>query len=550
MQTIAAYSIPQIYSAYGIDIGQGYNESGKIVRREQYYCAGCRTGFTVDHNYHGMQGNFDGFRDHVVYCPNCGRRHESWWNGPSFIGRGKDTLPESISLQLLESKDLLLLRVKAKTFRFVEDKEHCKMELGTRTEEFRFDVKRRKSEFILRNKGAQISKRYEIGAPFDAPIFTDSILSHLVSNNHSREYAGGITEVLATLRRCLRKKWKQIHGYDIGSLHVGCGTVYGRMLGPLHNIAYRLVYADAENLPSFLRMAGWARDQALKRMLVGDEAMERFRDLDRIRKGKDTVSAVMDAFGLPQAPFIRRLLSADIFQAAELLGVCKVTRNLDYIEALWKAMGEKKASHFDMQNAGKVYSLLQELSGRYSMRSLLAYVRRADWHDMQDTWQMLSRLLPERKEPFWKSKPKLKDLHDSLIQALRHQKENGFELKVPEHVRKRLTMQMDRLKFFLPEHSFELMRVGDELCNCVRTYDEKMRRQECNIVPVTDDNGKLVACLEVRGCRLVQAKLKHNRPVYLDAVLNGEVIRWAGKAGLKIDTTDIRMEAAEAAATA
>jgi hypothetical protein len=77
-----------------------------------------------------------------------------------------------------------------------------------------------------------------------------------------------------------------------------------------------------------------------------------------------------------------------------------------------------------------------------------------------------------------------------------------------------------------------------------------MRRQECNIVPVTDDNGKLVACLEVKAGRLVQAKLKHNKPVHLDAVLNEEVIRWAGKAGLKIDTTDIRMEAAEAAATA
>ena len=95
------------------------------------------------------------------------------------------------------------------------------------------------------------------------------------------------------------------------------------------------------------------------------------------------------------------------------------------------------------------------------------------------------------------------------------------------------------MKFYLPEHSSELMKGGKIMHNCVGTYGRRMANGECIIVYMTDDNGKLTACLEVRDNSLVQAKLKYNKPVSLDPVINDAIIDWCKKAELKVDTADV-----------
>ena len=69
-----------------------------------------------------------------------------------------------------------------------------------------------------------------------------------------------------------------------------------------------------------------------------------------------------------------------------------------------------------------------------------------------------------------------------------------------------------------------------------------MTSGECNIVFMADAKGKLTACLEVRRGALVQAKLKHNKPVSANAAINRAVQEWADKAHLKIKTADVRVE--------
>ena len=44
----------------------------------------------------------------------------------------------------------------------------------------------------------------------------------------------------------------------------------------------------------------------------------------------------------------------------------------------------------------------------------------------------------------------------------------------------------------------------------------------------------------VRDDRLVQAKLKFNRPVHEDSAVNGAVVDWCNRVGLKISTYDVR----------
>ena len=57
---------------------------------------------------------------------------------------------------------------------------------------------------------------------------------------------------------------------------------------------------------------------------------------------------------------------------------------------------------------------------------------------------------------------------------------------------------------------------------------------------MTDDNGLMRACLEVRDNALVQAKLKFNKPVSEDAAINSAIRDWCRMTGLAIKTADVR----------
>ena len=65
------------------------------------------------------------------------------------------------------------------------------------------------------------------------------------------------------------------------------------------------------------------------------------------------------------------------------------------------------------------------------------------------------------------------------------------------------------------------------------------------IVLVADDKGKLAACLEVRGKKLMQAKIDKNQPVANDVKLNAEVVAWAKEAKLEIKTADLKVKMEE-----
>ena len=103
-------------------------------------------------------------------------------------------------------------------------------------------------------------------------------------------------------------------------------------------------------------------------------------------------------------------------------------------------------------------------------------------------------------------------------------------------------MQKDSLKFFLPDTAYELRAGGKEFHNCVYRYAKEASNAMCHIAFMADDKGKLVACLEIREDKLVQAKLKYNNPVFNDMNINNAIIDWCKRSGLEIATTDIMLK--------
>ena len=568
MNTLTTHRIPKLYSAYAVVLSEQMDCPSRPgnhpahTRRTQYYCKRCGTSFITTYQYKGgLCYGYSGFSDSLVYCPNCGHRHDSFVRREHVFyfppGDVWNTIAAlSMDLTIVEMKTVVLLRVKTQTMKLVprekdDTREDTAKQFGVRTEEFRFDIKRRTTTFtIMEGSHRTKSTSYEMGGPLDRRIFKDSLLAAIQTDNLSEEVHEGTNSTLKSLRDAIRRKWKQIHGYDIGSLFVGFGTVHGRLLFPIVNLAFRMLYPDAPNLPSWLNSSDTNFKHYCRNHFLADQEAAPYADFDTVRKAKTTAEAVTRVFGLPDKPAVRRVLTDDFFAAPELVEVFKVTDNEDSALQIYEAMQEKRrrdtvrSLYYEstLPDITEAYKLLAILREHYPVRSIIAFLKRTDLEMLRDTYRLFVTLEPCRHPAFWATKPKPKELHDRLVEALRVQRAEGHALEVPEAIRRRFMMQLDSLRFFLPEHTKELVKASNTLHNCVRTYDDRVTSGECNIVFMADAKGKLTACLEVRHGALVQAKLKHNKPVSAKAAINRAVLEWANKAHLKIKTADVRVE--------
>jgi hypothetical protein len=161
--------------------------------------------------------------------------------------------------------------------------------------------------------------------------------------------------------------------------------------------------------------------------------------------------------------------------------------------------------------------------------------------NLWDCVQLYGQLSQENREAIIIDRVKVKELHDWMAKKHRRQQHKNLQFNVPDHIVKRLSMQSNRLKFFLPKESIELLEAGAELHNCVASYGTAMKDNSKWIVLVADDGGRLAACLEIQGKALVQAKMDKNKPVAIDSKLNAEVVVWAKEANLEIKTRDVKI---------
>lgn len=562
MHAVASLNIPSFYSAYRVLMNSGENDgttgerSPDYVRETWYSCEKCKSRFVVYHKWNsGLYYGGGHFDDSIVYCPYCGNRHESFLNRDNVYNfknqsepDSMEAAPRSMFILFMEYKQGFIMRVvsKAITLRKPrEDAHEIIRHFSKRVEEIRFDLKARQTTFsILTGSHRVAMKKYEIGNPFDCDLYEDSLLRHVRSDNLSEHNREGIVAFMKTVRDSLRRKWKQIHGYDVGSIFTSYGQTHGKMLFPIMNFAFRFRYPDAPNLPRDLNGSKTDVEMFKSMTMIAEADETRYLQVAQ-DKTTDSITSVIRVFGLPDKPMVRKLLSEQFFAAPELVALFKVTTNLDCAVQLWnrlREMARDNQSHMwsfcNRRHLSDMYPLLQQFSQHYQIRSIMALLKRSTWDHVMDIGSMIRRLVDNRHADMWKVK--LKKLHDWLVQALQEQREKGFELNPSDAIKRRLAMQMDSLKFFLPEHTKELVKASETLQNCVRTYGERVKEGVCNIVLMTDDRGKLVACLEVREGVLHQAKLKFNKEVSKDAKINAAVIDWCKKANIKIGTSDVQ----------
>lgn len=541
MSLIAEVIIPQMFTAYAEDKGYinvqgcscGYGVQYSGLHHYQYFCEECDQVFSSA--WGRVQGSLNyAERGSYFHCPHCGKTHRE---NVVYV-KQKEITPNKVRLVVKAFDSVVTFEVYSNT---VEFQDYLRLVGGTYKEIFRFDIAKQTVLFTVYDNGVK-KETVEIGNPYKLELFSRSILRFFLPNSLANaQQKSELNRILKVLRETVHRKLEKRLGYKIPSMFVSPGQYHGTFLLPLLNISYRVACPDAPNLSTVYRSAPVNIKSYWKAKMLEGCTSDSMDDVMKLtRKKKSFVSAMATVHSLPDKPLVKKALGEDPFGVNLLRKAFDVCSNYDNAIKLYRALN-KLWAHGPVSDEW-LYKFLKNLIPIYGETGIIRLVEKASqWH-LWDCMSLYNQLNTENQKAIKTEKVRLRDLHDWM--SLRHRRQTHVNLKldVPEHIVKRLSMQRNRLSFFLPKESIELLDAGEELNNCVASYGKAMKDNSIWIVLVADDNGKLVAALEVKGKELVQAKIYDNKPISQNAKLNAEVLAWAQKAGIKINTKDVDKE--------
>jgi hypothetical protein len=519
---IAELKIPQMFTAYAEDLK--YLDNG--LHHFQYFCEECDQVFSSAWGkIPGSMSHFE--RGNYFSCPYCRKLHEK---NVVYIGRG-EAAPNKIRLSVKEYKEVVTFEVFSYTVVF---RDYLRLYGGSRKEIFRFDIAKQTVTF---NDG---SETIELGNPFKLDVFEKSILRFFKSNSLANSnQRSELYQILKVLRETVHNKLEKRLKHRVSSMFVSQGQYNGTFLLPIFNMAYRVSCPDAPNLPNVYRFEeGSIRDFWRDKMLDNFDYIDSVMSQTRRKKGFFTALAAVHS--LPDKRVVRRLLIENPFgvkMLAESFALCK---NYDNSINLYQALVLLNSQSFAVGWLGGLFSFLRRMKPLYGEAGVIRLVTEARELQTVDCIRLYQQLSPENKKALKTEGVRLRDLHDWM--SLNHKRQTHVNKKfdVPEHIVRRLSMQSNRLKFFLPQESMELLEAGHTLHNCVASYGMHMVDNKLWIVLVADDKGGLAACLEIKQNELIQAKLDRNMPVSSNAEINNAILAWSTEAGIKINTSDIK----------
>ena len=536
---LAEIIIPKMFDAIQAPValdGSPYNDGNVYA----HYCTECEQAFTARWGYTSGCGwqIWDGNK---FKCPKCGTI-STYKGSTRDIGAG---VPSKMTLRLYEYTNHVSLRVTYTAVVF-DDVNFSYFKTPCR-ETITFDVAKRRAYFEDTN-----AVKCEISNPAETEFSKNSVLRFLRHNSiawktNKKEFAN----LLLKLRKVITRKTKALFGTKLEAMHAPAGHKLGTLIFPLCNVAWRLAVPDAPNLPAAFNDPSWRSDYSgfLDSYYIKKSELEGFFDkiIDSSRAGKSYPQSALDARGIKDTKAFRKIIAKGcVLEAGRIEAAILISA--DYKEQLLVQKALSYTQHtttcgiqIEELRAQPAPNLkfLRMVSDSYKNNAAYFMLKNYDVHTIGDCVRTYSKLASDVQELLWAEQPPIPQIHDWLVFKWQEQKNKDFSLAVPEHVVKRLAMQKDRLKFFLPETAHELKSIGQKLHNCVGTYADRVLAGRCAIVAMTDDEGKLLVCIEVTDGAIRQAKLNQNQPVSANTELNAAVLDWAKKAKLKVATTDI-----------
>lgn len=546
---IVDFTIPKVFGLYehGRDSWTRDEKNSRIA-----YCGKC------GHQWGSLWkwiGGYNGgsWESTLRHCPKCGTMHDLTYGNDEYFVDEKVPAPISMRFVINEFKEHVVLMVTGKELIPGNIGEYWT--IRNYKETFSFDAKKRKTIFArwIGEDGNHLNKilEYELGNPLDRRLFEhESVLQFLYAHKSIRPYKSQIKNIIHELRTIITKKLEKCVGHKIKSMYTSSGSVFGPMLLPLFNISYRMIAIDLPNLPKEWKdrsdmYYGESRGEIDNVAVLFYK--EQF-DVQEIRKAPDSITALLEIDGLPDKRAFRKILQNDPFKVILLSKLYAIFKDVDNTKTAFECMGI-----WCGRNSSSIALYLGEIRGLkniYPAKTLLMAMKAAagdkGWK-MRDTFNMYEDLGDESIQELKRNPVRIRDLHDWMVERIKREKYPICRFNNENPARKRLAMQLDRINFFIPNHSDDLVYAGEKLHNCVGTYIKRVRAGDVHIVFMTDDFGKLISCIEVSRGVIIQAKLKRNVPVANNAKINAEVIEWAEKVGVEWkncrDVREVRLPA-------
>ena len=499
--------------------------------KDYNYCAKC------GHEYSGMwrpAGVYYATRSAGWYhtCPACGQHHTPATLMEVWIDQ---TVPRSMTLKLEEIADGARLTVTGASLRVTED---GLWHRGKYREVFKFDARHRRTTHTTQTADGK-KATHEIGNPFDDYIsqYETTMIRHLQRRSCNEETLHAVTQLMQKLRNRVSDVLAHKVGHKVSSMYTAPGDERtGLLLIPIANIAYRMIFIDAQNLPNVYRVTG-ERDYMMRNWSCG--LRETYLDMDAIRKAPSTVAGVIQSMGFPNVAWVRRALTNfSLYSIRWIQAASELFHDTNCAGAAYE-----KAAGRMLEHSRAITRLIDIYGEAKTVRILPDKASALEWDD--HLW-MLGQLSEKSYQQLKKMKPRIRDLHD-VLQDLQWRDAHPLVDFKYDAARRRLEMQTDMVKLFLPKKSDDIYQAAKEFHNCVASYTGRIESGMTNVVLMTDDSGKLVCCIETANGYLHQAKLKYNKPACNDAKINAEVIEWARKMGIDYsncgDVREIRLPA-------
>nr|DAN45827.1 MAG TPA: PcfJ like protein [Caudoviricetes sp.] len=535
--------IPRMFGVYMTILRSYYPEE------LMFYHAECGGSFKMPDVRSGI------FHNTRTHCPKCGApiRFGECDHDTLYVPQGY-IVPLDMYLRLDVYNDVVRLTVRGNGLTtYADDTPQASRQYWEQTryhEVFRFDIQHRRTTWRRYSCGRE-AQRIELGDPCELPrLGRFSVLRYLYAHFSVRDRKSAVTDLLKDLREAVRKKLACRLKHPVSHMFCTSGRSSGWLLLPIGNIAYRMIFTDAPNLSPIWRALNTAQIQAV----IDSHTFPENFDFDVLRKAKSTVAGLIEAGGLPNTRSIRRVLTEDPFDVGILVLLHRIFDKPDSLMAAYRRCCHIIAGNRNSDGVYGYYGIsvnrlleylcvqVQILRPIYTDRDLLRLLGEPRMMILQDTFRMLNQAGDATLEMLRRHPPRIRDLHDWLVERLRIESRPDYTFdNALDPIRRRLAMQADRVTFFLPEHSSVLYEAGDTLHNCVGTYARRVRDGETSIVLMTDDRGKLTACIEVKGGAIIQAKIDRNRPVHERPEVNSEIIAWAKQTGVSyINCSDVK----------
>jgi len=443
-----------------------------------------------------------------------------------------------IKLKIISYKKAVVLKVDYEATAFTEELFNWKWCKGK--EIFRFDIESGKSTFFKQleyNKAPKVLATYPLNLKFSSAILNESILRFFRSNClGNKTHRSALVALMRLLRETVNQIMEREKGIELGTTYINAfGHAYGMFLVPMINIANRIENPSMANLSVYTEFKGkipfymWPENTLLPENWL--------TQLDQlVENGNDNNTAVIKLLDLPNKDLVRSMIEINYLCVFNLKAAFEICSNYDFAIRLFKAV----------QITEEIKQFINNIKPIYGEEGIVRLAEKSEEYNLEDCVRLYNCLNNENIELLIKERVRIRNLHDWLSITHKKQQHKNVKFNVPEHVIRRLSMQMNGLSFSLPSESLELIKVGHDLHNCVASYSEDMANNKCWIVIITNDDGKRLACLEISENALVQARINKNIGVKENRDINDVVMQWVRKANLAVKTKDINDKVAMA----